>query len=326
MQNKEKIEQEGQGKFIPAGLTKVVGTETMQQIIRANNQFLQNMVSIPINGISPVALKAEIVQDNTKPEKDQTKTTAYDYITSAEWCQGLEPTDREGRYLLLTTQQEVKEAREWLDDNLEELFTEYIPQYQTFTPIEGYDYPKRGDKPRFSHQFGSYAEHLRAIYTPSTTTTETEITDTKWNKSPIHKNRPQPVRTFNFDSEQEYPELPAKKAKRTQSGDQKQQDNTINKVEVTAPQNTTNAKLLREQIMAEMKIDMTKIIQQEVESIRTDFTTQLKTLSEDVNSQIAEVIQTMQALNQRFNEVMERLPILPPTPAHKKSKGLGVEK
>jgi len=75
-----------------------------------------------------------------------------------------------------------------------------------------------------------------------------------------------------------------------------------------------------------MKIDMTKIIQQEVETIRTDFTTQLKTLSVDVNSQIAEVIQTMQALNQRFNEVMERLPILPPTPAHKKPKGLGVEK
>jgi len=147
IQNKEKIEQEGQGKFIPAGLTKVVGTGTMQQIIRTNNQFLRNMVSIPINRISPVALKAKIVLDDTKPEEDQTKMTAYDYITSAEWCQGLEPTDREGRYLRLTTQQDVKEARAWLDDNLEELFTEYIPQYQTFTPIEGYDYPKRGDKP-----------------------------------------------------------------------------------------------------------------------------------------------------------------------------------
>jgi len=75
-----------------------------------------------------------------------------------------------------------------------------------------------------------------------------------------------------------------------------------------------------------MKTDMTKIIQQEVETIRTDFTTQLKTLTADFNSQIAEVIQTMHALNQRFNEVMERLPTLPPMPAHKKSKGLGVEK
>jgi len=76
---------------------------------------------------------------------------------------------------------------------------------------------------------------------------------------------------FNFDSTQEYPELPTKKAKWTQSSDQKQPDTTINNVEVTTPQNTTNAKLLHDQIMADMKTDMTKIIHQEVETIQMDF-------------------------------------------------------
>jgi len=115
-----------------------------------------------------------------------------------------------------------------------------------------------------------------------------------------------------------------------QSSGQKQPDTTTNQVEVTAPQNSTNAKLLHDQIMAEMQTDITKIIHQEVETIRTDFTTQLKALSttttKDFNSQIAKVIQTMQALNQCFNEVMECLPTLPTMPTHKKSKGLGIEK
>jgi len=68
--------------------------------------------------------------------------TVYDYMLSAEWCHGLEPTDREGRYLLITTHQELSEAHEWLDNNLEEMFVEHIPQFGTFTPIEGYDFPK----------------------------------------------------------------------------------------------------------------------------------------------------------------------------------------
>jgi len=94
--------------------------------------------------------------------------------------------------------------------------------------------------------------------------------------------------------------------------------------------NSINTKTLHEQIMSNMKNDMTKIIHQEVESIHMDFTTQMKALSTtittDFNTQLAKVIQTMQALNQRFNEVMECLPNTPPMSAHKKSKGLGIDK
>jgi len=44
------------------------------------------------------------------------------------------------------------------------------------------------------------------------------------------------------------------------------------------------------------------------------------TLTKDFKSQIAEVLQTINALNQLFNDIMERLPTNPTmTPAHKKS-------
>jgi len=56
----------------------------------------------------------------------------------------------------------------------------------------------------------------------------------------------------------------------------------------------------------------------------TQITALSTTLKTNFNAQIAEVIQTMQALNQRFNKVMECLPTNPTRPAHKKSEGLGI--
>jgi len=71
IQTSDKIEQNGQGKFIPARLANVIRTETMKNIICANNQVLQNIVSIPINGFSKVALNTEITLDDADEETDQ---------------------------------------------------------------------------------------------------------------------------------------------------------------------------------------------------------------------------------------------------------------
>jgi len=116
-----------------------------------------------------------------------------------------------------------------------------------------------------------------------------------------------------------------------QNGEQKN-TTALPITETTATQNINAAKTLREQIMADMKTDLTKIVSQEVATIRTEFTTQITalstTLTTDFNAQFAEVMKTIGALNQQFNEVMERLPknpTNPTTPAHKKSKGLGVD-
>jgi len=275
LKSTDKIEQKGQGKFIPAGLANVVGTETMKTIIRQNNQYLKTITYIPINGLPPSTLKTEILINDADKEEGKTKMTVYEYIQSAEWCHGFEPTDREGRYHLITTYQELSEAREWLDNRLEPLFTEYIPQSQVFTPIEGYEFPTRGDKPRFSSQLGTYADQIRKIYAkPPTSATSNEI---QWNKSPIFKLR-QYNHTLTFDTD-EFPELPKKKnPKQTKTGDQitPVSNTTTSSVSIN---NMTNANALRDQIMADIKADLTKTFNQEITELRTDIAGKLTVLS-----------------------------------------------
>jgi len=112
-----------------------------------------------------IALKTEIIIDTEATEEDQVKMLVNNYIISANWCHGLKPMDHKGRYLLLTTHHQLSKVHEWLDDNLKELFTKYIPEFQPFTPIKGYKYPKRGDKLQFSHQLSTYVDQLCSLYT-----------------------------------------------------------------------------------------------------------------------------------------------------------------
>jgi len=66
----------------------------------------------------------------------------YDYLNTAEWCLGLKPTKHKGRYLLVTTQAQLKEAQEWLDNNLAAMYTNYyIPCYATITPSKSMSTP-----------------------------------------------------------------------------------------------------------------------------------------------------------------------------------------
>jgi len=99
------------------------------------------------------------INDKDKENK-KIQTTVLDYILSADWCHGLEPTNSNGKYLLMTTVRLVSEVHKWIDDNLEEMFTKFLLQYGTFSPIEGYEFPKHGNKPRYSSQLGTYADKL----------------------------------------------------------------------------------------------------------------------------------------------------------------------
>jgi len=221
LKSNDNIEQQGQGKFIPTGLANIIGTDTMQTIIWTNNQYLKALTSIPINIIPISTLKIEIMINEADSKDEQSKMTVYDYICSAEWCLRFEPTNCKGRYLLITTHQQLSKAQEWLDEHLEKLFTEYIPQFQMFTLVEGYAYPKQGDKPHFSLQLGTYADQLCKLYTPMEISPKT--VDTQWNKSPIHKWQINPTHTLAFDTE-EYPKLPKKQPKWTQTRSPKPQE------------------------------------------------------------------------------------------------------
>jgi len=132
--------------------------------------------------------------------------------------------------------------------------------------------------------------------------------------------------SFNFNKA-EHPELPKKNKK--QPTKLQQQITPSNQPNPSASQSPINVKALREQIMADMQNDLTKMISKEITTIHTKLKDQITNLSnslkKDMNTQIADILQTIAALNQRFNKVMDRLPPNPnSTPAHKKPKGLGI--
>jgi len=147
LQTTGKIEEHGLGKFIPAGLANVIGTDTMTMIIHTNNQYLKLLTTIPINGIPNLALQTKIIIDDDIPEAEQVPIKVQDYILSANWCHSFKTTKQKGRYYLIITYQQIAEARKWLDKNLEQLLVEYLPNYGNFIPIEGYKFPKHGDIP-----------------------------------------------------------------------------------------------------------------------------------------------------------------------------------
>ncbi len=114
----------------------------------------------------------------------------------------------------------MSEAREWIDNNLEAMFTKFLPKYGTFPLVEGYEYPKCGDKPRYSSQLGTYADKLRALY--PTTQTNDKGNKNKWNRSPLHKTRNTQPSTLIFDTD-EYPTLTKPNPKHTKTREAKPQ-------------------------------------------------------------------------------------------------------
>jgi len=159
---------------------------TMNIFTCNNNQYLKIITSVPINGLPKEALQIKMEVNDEDEDNKKVCTTVLDYILSADWCHGLEPTDSNGKYLFLTTIKQVPKVHEWIDDNLKEMFTKYLPKYSTFFPVEGYKFPKCGNKPHFSSQLGTYADKIKSLY-PSISATTTAQTN-KWNQSPLHKN------------------------------------------------------------------------------------------------------------------------------------------
>ncbi len=151
-------------------------------------------------------------------------------------------------------------------------------------------------------------------------------TGTKLNQSPLHKNHYKP-HTLIFDME-DYPPLPKTNSKRNQQRGIKPHDFPQTPATTIS---TLTAKEICDQILSDMKSDLTKLVTTKINNIQTEMTTQLSdlktTLQKDTASQIAKVLQMIQALNQQFTDMMDHLPTTQPlVPAHKKFKGLGKTK
>jgi len=112
----------------------------------------------------------------------------------------------------------------------------------------------------------------------------------------------------------EYPALQSKTTtKRTAGGANKMPDT----VTTTTPPRTLTATELWTQILADMKQDIAKLVTTELASMQGELTSHLTkfkaAIHSNMNNQIAELLQTIQVLNQHFLEAMDHLPPSLPT-------------
>ncbi len=191
------------------------------------------------------------------------------------------------------------------------MFTDHIPHDGNYTPIEGYKYPKHADKPQFSTQLGTYAGQLQTLYPAAPTSNQTNQTNlTQWNKSPLkHQQCTNVTKDFVFN-EDEHPALQDRSTKHTNTSDKKTKE--PNQLSTKPNSTSASAKEICKQILADMKQDISHIISSEIATVRTKIADKLTelhaTINSDVKQQIAEVLQTIQTLNQCFTEVLNCTP------------------
>jgi len=108
-------------QFSLSGITTVIGLVEYQNLIRDNNKHFNNLVTIPMAGITNRHLDLDIHMHD--PQNPICRMTICEIILENEWCSTIETTHTDGRLLITTTKMHLAEARKWLDESLKPLFT-----------------------------------------------------------------------------------------------------------------------------------------------------------------------------------------------------------
>jgi len=155
------------GVFLPKGAVHLLGPQTYEQVLKANNFFLTTVATVPIN-LEYGAWFALIDPHSTS---DTDPLSLHEHLLRKSWFLRIESVAR-NKCLIITTKPNLPEARAWVDANLEPMVRKSIP--------DGIDppssqLPRRLDKPVYSALSRTYADVLKKQFStasPSTTTTD----------------------------------------------------------------------------------------------------------------------------------------------------------
>jgi len=182
------------GVFLPSGAVHLLGPATYAQVLQANNLFLNNVATVPVN-LEYAAWFAVIDANN---HSDDAPVSLHDHLLRKTWFLRLESVSR-NKCLIVTTKSNLSEARKWIDDNLESLVRKSIPP--GLAPPSSL-LPRRLDKPVYSTTAQTYAAILQKQFSLETNTQPQQHTN---NRPP----RKRPAKLLDYDSDQstEYPPL-----------------------------------------------------------------------------------------------------------------------
>jgi len=110
------------GTYLPKGVANLLGLQTYAQVLQENNFFLTNIATVPVN-LEYSAWFAVIDPNNTL---DNALVSLNDHLTRQPWFLRIESVNC-NKCLLVTTKQNLPEARAWLDEHLEPMVRQSIP-------------------------------------------------------------------------------------------------------------------------------------------------------------------------------------------------------
>jgi len=117
-------------QFSLSSILMVIGQAEYQNLIRDNNKYFNNLVTIPVAGITNAHLDLDI--EILDPKDPHQWLAIQDILLDMKWCTSIKTTQTDGQLLLITNKMHFTEAHKWLDINLEHIFTQHLPKKQNF--------------------------------------------------------------------------------------------------------------------------------------------------------------------------------------------------
>jgi len=154
------------GVFVPTGAVHLLGAANYVNMICDNNQFIHNVVTIPIGDFQHETLDIPFSID-TSTDIDQ--TTLLELIADQTWCLSVEKTMIANKVILTTTKSNLEQARLWVDKTLIDIYNQHIDDKLDVTTIRHLT-PRRLDKPQLTTASTTYAAMLKQRTTVKTMT------------------------------------------------------------------------------------------------------------------------------------------------------------
>jgi len=127
-------------KYVLVGMATTIGLEPYKQPICSNNAYLTLIATIPVEGITDKTLELAIIVHY--PDKPAVNKTIKEILLDNEWCINIELTQMEGKIFILTTKSDLDMAHQWIDANLQPIFTKHLPKNPWFTPYSDNPVPR----------------------------------------------------------------------------------------------------------------------------------------------------------------------------------------
>jgi len=307
-------------KYVPVGMANIIGPEPYKQLIRSNNAYLSSIATIPVEGITDETLELDITVHY--PNKPAANKTIKEIILDNEWCINIELTETEGKIFILTTKSNLDMARQWLDENLEPIFTKHLPKNLRFVPNSDNQAPRRTDQPIMSATLGSYVDALTRSIPAVKPITNATIAN-KYSRPP--PNRAPKLVTISFQEKQQKqtdqkPAAQTVPSKTTQNKKRPASDANSMTTEITAEATVpiisdTALADLKQEILNTVRQDLAKFAQKEVEPLRQDIkklSAAHHTKTDELNNNITQLQQQMAALSSQMAALLQHLTQPPP--------------